>query len=142
MQRREPRLVDALSVALRTLSREVAAELEASGGLTLDQWRALRLLDDVEGHTMGRLAERLRLPAATTTRVVDALIDRGLAFRGVAPQDRRQVVVLVSAAGAELAERLESLVASVEDRALGRAGDPKTLHTLLARVSDVCASSR
>ncbi len=120
---RGPRLVDVLSGALRAATAAMTHELQAVG-ISLDQWRVLRRLDATRGRTMGQLSELLNLPPASTTRAVDGLVDVGLAYRGAADEDRRQVVVLVSAAGAEVAERLEESAAQAEaalarDDALG-----------------------
>lgn len=137
MTDRADRLADLLSIANRVVTREVADALEAAGGPTVEKWRALRLLDRNEGRTMGELADRLALPPASATRAVDGLVDKGLAFRSVSDRDRRQVVVLLSAVGAEVADHLESVVAAAERRALVAAGvtDPDGFVATLADLS-------
>jgi DNA-binding MarR family transcriptional regulator len=111
---RPPRLVDALSVALRLISRPLQETLEREEDVSLDQWRALRSLSADEGRTMGELSERLQIPAASLTRIVDALVDRALVFRHGSAVDRRRVEVLLSDAGAALLVRLEDIALAHE----------------------------
>lgn len=110
-----PRLVDALAVAARVVSRSVQEVLEREEGVSLDQWRALRSLSRDEGRTMGELAERLQIPAASLTRLVDGLVDNALVYRYAPTTDRRRVEVLLSDAGAAALSRLEDLVRIHED---------------------------
>ncbi len=117
-----PRLVDLLSAAQRLVAKEVGEELEGAAGIPLDHWRALRLLDPRTGLNMRDLAERLLLPPATVTRVVDSLVDRGLAYRHPSSRDRRQIDVFLSAAGEELIEPLEQVAERGEARAIAAAG--------------------
>ncbi|MHB0928226.1 MAG: MarR family winged helix-turn-helix transcriptional regulator [Candidatus Nanopelagicales bacterium] len=121
MRPTEPLIVDLLQDTLRQLSRVVTAEL-AVADLTLDQWRVLRALDESSGRTMGELADTSQLTPATATRTVDALVDRGLAYRHAPASDRRQVVVVLATAGEHLCLRLDAVVRDSEERALRRLG--------------------
>lgn len=60
---------------------------------------------------MGELVERLQIPAASLTR----LVDRSLVFRHAGPVDRRRIEVFLSGSGAALQVRLEEL-ARVHER--------------------------
>lgn len=121
MRDADPMLVDLLQNALRQVGREVSAEL-AVADLTIDQWRVLRALEGDAGNTMGELAEVAQLTAATATRAVDALVDRGLAYRHAPESDRRQVVVVRAAAGGHLFKRLDAVVRESENRAMRSLG--------------------
>jgi DNA-binding MarR family transcriptional regulator len=135
---RPPRLVDALSVALRLISRPLQETLEREEDISLDQWRALRSLSASEGRTMGELSERLQIPAASLTRIVDGLVDRALVFRHGSAVDRRRVEVLLSEAGAALLVRLEDIALAHE--AQYRATTGLSVDDLIAALSSVANS--
>ena len=112
----EPRLFDLITVAHRVIGRSLQAQLESEEGVTVDQWRTLRTLSPDTGRTMGELVERLQIPAASLTRLVDGLVDRALVFRHAGPVDRRRIEVFLSGTGAALQVRLEELVRLHERR--------------------------
>jgi DNA-binding MarR family transcriptional regulator len=117
-----PRLVDTLSIALRMISRPLQETLEREEAVSLDQWRTLRALSASEGRTMGELSERLQIPAASVTRIVDGLVDRALVFRHGSAVDRRRVEVLLSDAGGALLVRLEDIALAHEAQYRATAG--------------------
>lgn len=112
----EPRLFDLLTVAHRVVGRSLQAQLEGDEGVTVDQWRTLRTLSSDKGRTMGELVERLHIPAASLTRLVDGLVDRSLVFRHAGPVDRRRIEVFLSGSGAAMQVRLDELVRIHERR--------------------------
>ena len=107
----EPRLFDLLTVAHRVIGRSLQAHLESEEGVTVDQWRTLRTLSSDTGRTMGELVERLQIPAASLTRLVDGLVDSLTDL-----VDRRRIEVFLSGTGAALQVRLEELVRLHERR--------------------------
>jgi DNA-binding MarR family transcriptional regulator len=123
---RPKRLVDALARAHRVVGRSLQVDLEREEGVTLDQWRVLRVLSTDEGRTMGELVDQLQAPAASVTRFVDALVDRALVFRHARAADRRQVEVLLSTSGAQVLQRVEALVQAHEDRLAAASKIPVT----------------
>jgi DNA-binding MarR family transcriptional regulator len=133
-----PRLVDTLSTALRMISRPLQEALEREESVSLDQWRTLRALSASEGRTMGELSERLQIPAASATRIVDGLVDRALVFRHGSAVDRRRVEVLLSEAGGALLARLEDIALAHE--AQYRATSGVSVDELIAALS--AAASR
>lgn len=108
-----PRLVELLTVVQRRVARS-AEDALARVDLTVDQWRALRTLAAGPGLTMGELTERLLIPAPSTTRLVDGLVDRALVYRRSSPGDRRRVEATLTDAGDRLLARAEALVDSHE----------------------------
>ena len=106
-------LVELLTATSRRVERAVSAALAEDGG-TLDGYRVLRCLAAEPGATMGRLVARLQLPGPTATRVVDGLVDAALVHRLPDPEDRRRVVVHLSAAGRVRLARWEALVEARE----------------------------
>jgi DNA-binding MarR family transcriptional regulator len=133
-----PRLVDSLSVALRMISRPLQETLEREEGVSLDQWRVLRSLSANEGRTMGELSDRLQIPAASVTRIVDGLVDRALVFRHGSAVDRRRVEVLLSEAGGALLARLEDIALAHEAQYRAMAG--LSIDDLIAALATVASS--
>lgn len=96
--------------ALRLLERQVSIAL-ADTGLTPDAWRTLRRIVHAPGCSMKDLLDALALPPATATRVVDSLVERSAAYRRIADDDRRSVVVYPTGAGIETLALADSAVA-------------------------------
>jgi DNA-binding MarR family transcriptional regulator len=71
----------------------------AEHDLTIEHFRALRLLAEVDGATVGEIAARTGTTPSSTTRLVDRLVERGLAYRRTAPADRRSVLLTLSDTG-------------------------------------------
>lgn len=112
--RSEPALVDLLATTYRTLQRDLEARL-SEFDLGVDQWRALRALRSAEGLTMGQLIEQLQTSPASTTRLVDALVDRALVFRRPSAHDRRQVEAWIADAGLALLDQADAVARAHED---------------------------
>lgn len=97
-------VTDAVLLSSRALvavaSRSIAAVDEA---VTLPQFRALVVLDRADaGLIVGELAHELRIQPSTATRLCDRLVRRRLARRRVNSGNRREVTILLTAAGREL----------------------------------------
>lgn len=82
--------------------------------LTIEQWRVMSALHEEPGLPMTTLAETAVLPAASLTRHVDKLVERGLVLRRVHPADKRRIVTALSPVGATVAARLRAAERSVE----------------------------
>ena len=106
------RLVDVLTSVQRTLARDLA-ERFGEADATVDQWRALAaLIDAPDGLSMGELGERVQLPAASLTRLVDTLADAALVYRRPAADDGRRVEVQVAALGRRKLTQLDAIAAA------------------------------
>ena len=112
-------VTDAVLLSSRALvavaSRSIAAVDES---VTLPQFRALVVLDRAEaGLNVGELARELRIQPSTATRLCDRLVRRRLARRRVNPANRREVTMLLTAAGrdvvAEVTRRRRREIASI-----------------------------
>jgi DNA-binding MarR family transcriptional regulator len=91
--------------ALRQIARAMdlhSRSLLQKFGLTAPQLSALREIERLQPVTAGILAARMHLGAATLTGVLDRLEERGLACRARDAGDRRNVVLRLTPAGAEL----------------------------------------
>lgn len=116
----------------------VAAFDRAARSLGLSAAQAC-LLEAVahEARTMGELATRLLCDASNVTQLVTRLETHGLVTREPDPRDRRTRRVAATAAGVELAGRVEEAFAFPGER-LGRLSVEKRrrLSALLAEVLD------
>ena len=120
--------VTGLVELLDRVDRAVAAALApvtAAEGVSRDGWRVLLMLARGGGRSMGEIASHTALPAPTATRVVDKLVDSGLASRRTDPVDRRRVLVHLAANGRAVIERVCGRVERKIGAALGSAHTPE-----------------
>ncbi|MGW7681617.1 MarR family winged helix-turn-helix transcriptional regulator [Kribbella sp. NPDC054772] len=98
-----------LLLALKRIEREIELGLQPlldEFGLTVEQWRIMAALREEPGQPMSVLAESAVLPAASLTRHVDKLVERGLVLRRTHPDDKRRIVTALSPVGGTVADRL------------------------------------
>jgi DNA-binding MarR family transcriptional regulator len=129
------RLATALSRAERELTRRLADVLGQEGA-TIEEARALALLADGAGHTMGELAAYAVMTAPTLTRLVDRLVADTLAYRKVDDRDRRRVLVYATRQGRRRQRRLAQLVEAHEDDVLATA-EPAAASQLVEMLRDL-----
>jgi DNA-binding MarR family transcriptional regulator len=116
-------------------NRDFAPALEAIG-LTIAEWRAMSVVNRLDGCLMSELAEFTTVDRTTLTRTVDQLVKARLVRRGVCPEDRRQVRVTLTDHGhAVFAEAVEALRGH-NSHALQGLSEPDltTLRSLLQRI--------
>jgi DNA-binding MarR family transcriptional regulator len=79
--------------------------------LTLSQVRAIHMLacSDPEPLSGGRIAERLGISPAATSRALDGLVNKDILVRTESAEDRRVRLFAITAAGRAAAERLAAL---------------------------------
>ena len=82
--------------------------------LTIEQWRVMAALHEEPGQPMSVLAESAVLPAASLTRHVDKLVERGLVLRRIHPDDKRRIVTALSPVGGTVADRLAAAQRELE----------------------------
>ncbi|MGX9670460.1 Rv0880 family HTH-type transcriptional regulator [Mycobacterium sp. HM-7] len=99
----DDRLANDLSLAVVRLARQLRFRRPDSP-VSLTQLSALATLAKDGPMTPGALATRERVRPPSMTRVIASLVELGLVERSSHPDDRRQVLVAVSSAGAELFE--------------------------------------
>ena len=112
--------------------RALEDELFARHGLTAQQYNALRLLAAAHPSTVPTLtlAARLVSRAPDITRLLDRLAERGLIDRVRPAENRRTVMVGVTAAGRALIDELAAEVRDCHARQLGHL-DPAEMSTLV-----------
>lgn len=99
----DDRLANDLSLAVVRLARQLRFRRPDSP-VSLTQLSALATLAKDGPMTPGALATRERVRPPSMTRVIASLVELELVERSSHPDDRRQVLVAVSPAGAELFE--------------------------------------
>ncbi len=107
---------------MRTLAR-LSRLLERGGGdLSLPQFRLLAMVE--RGQRASFLANKLTIAKPTVTALVDGLVERGYVSRSQSADDKRATEIALTPAGrkalkhaeAEMAERLDGLLARTTDR--------------------------
>lgn len=90
--------VDALLAASRALVAVSARSIAGAPEVTLPQFRMLVVLSHRSSNLSG-LARSLDVAPSTALRMVDRLVDAGLAQRVVPPENRRETRLSLTAAG-------------------------------------------
>lgn len=120
------RLHSAAIRLLRTLRRE-----DDGSGLSAPRLSALSVVVFAGPLSLAELAAAEQVKPPTMSRIVDALVERGLVTREAKPGDRRSVRIMATAEGSQLLDtgrerRVQALIARLdrladsERRALGR----------------------
>jgi len=118
-----PGLEDQIIVALRRITRAIdlhSRELLQRFGLTAPQLAALSAIERLQPISVGALARSIHLSQATLTGVLDRLQRQSLIHRARDANDRRSVVVELTASGAGVLNRAPSLLQDRFRRELGR----------------------
>jgi DNA-binding MarR family transcriptional regulator len=106
----DPQLSRLTSFRLRLLTnmytKASALVYEREYGLTLNEWRVIALLDSAGAMSMLRLAEQAQFDRGLTSRIVGALIERGLVSRKSDVRDARTAVLQLTAEGGKLVQRV------------------------------------
>ena len=114
-----PRMKDQLAYMIASLNRQLEAELEdrlRPGGVPIEQYRILEVLDASEPAAMGEIAQQSLIEAPTLTKIIDKMVAEGLVYRAPDPNDRRRVLILMAPAGKTLFKRLRGVSTAQEQR--------------------------
>jgi DNA-binding MarR family transcriptional regulator len=115
----QPRMKDQLAYMIASLNRQLEAELEdrlRPGGVPIEQYRILEVLDASEPAAMGEIAQQSLIEAPTLTKIIDRMVAEGLVYRAPDPNDRRRVLILTAPAGKTLFKRLRGVSTAQEQR--------------------------
>ncbi|HUZ23723.1 MAG TPA: MarR family transcriptional regulator [Streptosporangiaceae bacterium] len=105
-------LATELRISVSRLARRLRAERIARGvatDLSDTQLAALAALERHAAMTPGGLAEHEKVQPPSMTRVIAALLERGLVTRAPHPTDGRQVMLTVTDQGREVVQQLRKL---------------------------------
>lgn len=127
---------DQLAYLIAGLNHQLETELEdrlRPGGVPIERYRILEVLDASEPAAMGEIARQSLIEAPTLTKIVDRMVAEGLVCRAPDPDDRRRVLILTAPAGKALFKRIHSVSAAQEQRIVDLLGSDKAaaLRTLL-----------
>ncbi len=113
------RMKDQLAYLIASLNRQFEADLAERlrpGGLPIEQFRILEVLDAKEPRAMGEIAAEALIETPTLTKVIDKMATEGLVYRAPDPEDRRRVLVLTTSEGKALYKRLRGASQAQERR--------------------------
>ncbi len=119
----QPRMKDQLAYMIASLNRQLEAELEdrlRPGGVPIEQYRILEVLDASEPAAMGEIAQQSLIEAPTLTKIIDKMVAEGLVYRAPDPNDRRRVLILMAPGGKALFKRLRGVSTAQEQRIVDR----------------------
>lgn len=86
-------------------------EMLSGTGLTEQQWRVLRVLDEFGALDASQLAGKAGLMASSLTRIVASMVAEGLVSRETSASDRRrQMIAITDSGSALLAANLDQAV--------------------------------
>jgi DNA-binding MarR family transcriptional regulator len=113
------RMKDQLAYLIASLNRQLENELEERlrpGGVPIEQFRILDVLNASEPAAMGEIASQSLIEPPTLTKIIDRMIADGLVYRGPDPNDRRRVLIMTAAGGKTLFKRLRGVSSAQEQR--------------------------
>ena len=113
------RMKDQLAYLIASLNRQLEADLSARlrpGGVPIEQFRILEVLDATEPRAMGEIAAQALIETPTLTKIIDRMAMEGLVYRAPDPNDRRRVLILTAPAGKALFKRLRGVSVAQEQR--------------------------
>ena len=110
---------------LRFVSNHVSARFQKlleSENTTVTEWVALRTLFDNVQTSHAALIDALGMTKGATSKVINRLEEKGLAYRQQAENSAREQVLLLTDAGRALVPRLAALADQNEEHFLGHIG--------------------
>ena len=113
------RMTDQLGYLIASLNRQLEADLSERlrpGGVPIEQFRILEVLDAGEPCAMGEIAARALIEPPTLPKIIDRMTTEGLVYRAPDPTDRRRVMVLTAPDGKALFKRLRGVSTAQEQR--------------------------
>lgn len=94
-------------------------EMLSDCGITEQQWRILRVLEEFGPQDASTLADRACLLLPSQTRIVQTLLEKGLVTRQVDEKDRRKQTVAITEAGRKIIQDklqdAQSIAARIEE---------------------------
>jgi DNA-binding MarR family transcriptional regulator len=129
-----------LLIAVAQRSVKLAVQQHARRlGLSAQQFWFLNAARELAGASLGEIARKQRMDAPTASRVAEGLARRGLVRTAQDDRDRRALRVLLTPAGARLADRIAPVAAAVRT-ALVRGMSRREREALSASLRKVIAN--
>jgi DNA-binding MarR family transcriptional regulator len=95
-------VLDVIPMVMRSLRAEFRSH--RGNDLNIPQYRTLMFLRRSPGRSLADVAEHLGITPPSTSKLVTGLVERGLIDRQDSAMDRRRIRLMLTSAGAELAE--------------------------------------
>jgi DNA-binding MarR family transcriptional regulator len=90
-------ILDVTPLTMRMIRTEMRSN--RSPDLTVPQFRTLIFIRDNAAASLTDVSEHLGLTLSSTSKLVDGLVKRALVERSDAPQDRRRMIIKLTASG-------------------------------------------
>jgi DNA-binding MarR family transcriptional regulator len=103
---------------LAAQSTRCMSDLYRKLGLTVGGWRTLSLIGRYEPIHPSSIADRTSVDPDKVTRAVDRLVDKGLVARKVDSEDRRRIVLTLTARGRRVFAEVDQIRRVVEEEFL------------------------
>lgn len=100
-------LMDTIHPVMQFIRTEMRSHREPS--LSVPQFRVLAFLDAQPGASLSEVAEHLGVTRATASTMTDRLVQRGLVDRVEDPQERRQIMLSLTATGSKQLQEMQRL---------------------------------
>jgi DNA-binding MarR family transcriptional regulator len=125
-----------LSLLATRINRAIASGYVKNFGRPAHAWKVVTVLGAFGPMSASEINAHTTLEMDKVTRIVDSLIEQGLATRNPDPKDRRKVVIALSARGKRVNAQLEQMIVEMEREfliVLSRA-ERETFYNLLDRL--------
>ncbi len=103
-----------LSLLAIQINRAIANAYVKNFGRPAQAWKVVTVLGEFGALSASQINARTTLEMDKVTRIVDRLVEQGLATRGQDPNDRRRVVIALSSRGKRVNVRIEQIIADME----------------------------
>ena len=103
-----------LSLLATHINRAIANNYIKNFGRPAHAWKVMTVIGAFGKLSASQINFLTSLEMDKVTRVVDRLVEQGLVTRVQDPDDRRKVVVALSARGKKVNEQIESMIGSME----------------------------
>ncbi|MDU5476058.1 MULTISPECIES: MarR family winged helix-turn-helix transcriptional regulator [Pantoea] len=114
-------LAHLLVQANRRVNRQLSLE-----GITLEHWRALKVIAVQDGVTMRELSDELMQNFPTLTKIIDKMVLEALVYRRPDEQDRRKVRLHISDKGKAVLDQQNNRVNEHQDKLEGVYGSDES----------------
>ena len=102
------------SVITKRLQHALTARRSKALGISVNHWRIMSVIGFFGPLSASELGERTSLDPDKITRCIDTMVDRGYMVRKSDENDRRKVVLSLSAKGRRVHDRLELAASALE----------------------------
>ncbi|MES2634679.1 MAG: MarR family winged helix-turn-helix transcriptional regulator [Pseudomonadota bacterium] len=123
--------INSTSDALR---REAAVRMKREHDISLVEWRTLALIEAMQPVRLRDVAAESESDKAQISRIVSALVERGLVDRQAVAQDARSAHLSLTPSGTELAAKLAAM-SQDRDRMLRATCDEAGIETMLTTLA-------